>query len=59
MDSFIKLAKKRFSSRKYSTRQVEDEKVLQVLEAGRIAPSAANFQPWIFVVVKGEDAKRI
>lgn len=58
MTLFIELAKKRFSSRKYSTRQVEDEKLLQVLEAGRIAPSAANFQPWIFVVVKGEEAKR-
>jgi len=58
MTSFIELAKKRFSSRKYSTRLIEEEKLMQVLEAGRIAPSAANFQPWIFVVVKGEDAKR-
>ena len=57
MNSFIDLAKKRFSSRKYSSRLIEEDKLMQVLEAGRIAPSAANFQPWIFVVVKGEEAK--
>ena len=31
---------------------VEDEKLLRVLEAGRLAPSARNMQDWKFVVVK-------
>ena len=47
---FLELAKHRFSSRKYKDKPVEREKVLKVLEAARIAPSAANRQPWKFVV---------
>ena len=54
---FLDLAKLRFSSRSYLKKKVEDEKLLKVLEAGRIAPSAANRQPWHFVVVK--DKKRL
>ncbi len=55
--NFIELAKKRFSVRKYKNIPVEEEKLMQVLEAGRIAPSAANYQPVHFVVVK-DDAKK-
>ena len=43
--------KARCSVRRYSDRAVEDEKVHQVLEAGRLAPSASNRQEWRFVVV--------
>lgn len=50
---FIKLAKQRYSCRKYKNKPVEQEKLDIILEAGRIAPSAVNYQPWIFVVVKG------
>ncbi len=56
---FINLAKQRYSSRKYSSRQIEKDKLELVLEAGRIAPSAANLQPWIFVVVKGENVENL
>lgn len=48
---FLELAKLRFSSRNYLDKKVEEEKLLSVLEAGRIAPSAANRQPWHFVVI--------
>ena len=47
---FIDLAKKRYSSRKYKKQQVEHEKILKILEAARVAPSASNKQPWKFVV---------
>ena len=33
------------------TRSVEPEKLAQILEAARLAPSACNAQPWKFVVV--------
>jgi len=56
---FIQLAKKRYSSRKYKQQDVEDEKLNIVLEAGRIAPSAVNYQPWFFVVVRGENLGNI
>ena len=49
--NFIELATQRSSVRDYQPRGVEREKLLQVLEASRIAPSAANFQPWQFMVI--------
>jgi len=58
--NFIDLAKKRYSCRKFDTRQVENDKLNLLLEAGRIAPSAANFQPWHFIVIREkENLKRI
>jgi nitroreductase len=38
-----------------STRDVEREKIVKILEAARLAPSATNEQPWRFVVVKGKE----
>lgn len=49
---FLELAKKRCSVRKYQTRMVEEDKLLKILEAGRVAPTAANFQPQHMIVVK-------
>ncbi len=51
MQEFSELIRQRFSVRAYTNREVEKEKLLQVLDAGRMAPSAANLQPWHFVVV--------
>jgi nitroreductase len=42
----------RRSIRNFLDRQVEEEKLLAVLEAGRLAPSAKNMQDWRFVVVR-------
>lgn len=47
----------RRSVRKFSDKPVEDEKLLQVLEAARVAPSWANMQCWRFIVVKEKAAK--
>jgi len=47
----------RRSVRKFSDRPVEDEKLQQVLEAARVAPSWANMQCWRFVVVKEKQVK--
>ncbi|HHT62941.1 MAG: nitroreductase family protein [Bacillota bacterium] len=56
--SFLDLAKKRFSVRNYQARPVEEEKLMQVLEAGRVAPSAVNYQPVHFIVVRNEEIKK-
>src|SRR5271157_5221869 len=53
--SFIELAKQRYSCRKYLDKPVEKDKLMQILEAGRIAPSAANYQPWHFVVIQDKN----
>jgi len=52
---FLELAKNRYSSRKYLDKAVEEHKLEIILEAARIAPSAANYQPWYFVVFKEAD----
>jgi len=52
--SFLELAKRRFSVRAFKTKQVEKEKLLQILEAGRVAPTAANHQPQRVIVVQEE-----
>lgn len=44
--------KTRRSTRKYSERAVEPEKLEQVIEAGRCAPSGGNSQTTHFIVVK-------
>lgn len=42
----------RYSVRAYQDREVEQEKLDRVLDAGRIAPSARNAQAWKFVVAR-------
>jgi len=55
---FLDIAKSRYSVRGYENKPVEKEKLLQVLEAGRLAPSAVNFQPVHFIVVTEEEQKK-
>jgi nitroreductase len=54
---FKKLINQRFSVRNYQNRPIEKDKLIEVLDAGRLAPSAVNFQPWHFIVV--QDKKKL
>ncbi|HBA84344.1 MAG TPA: nitroreductase [Verrucomicrobia bacterium] len=57
---FLDLAAKRASIRSYEPTPVPTELVDQVLEAGRLAPSACNRQPWHFLVLtEAESRKRL
>ena len=47
----------RRSIRKYESRVVEDEKLKEILESCRIAPSGSNTQPWRLIVVKEESQR--
>lgn len=49
---FKELIRTRYSCRKYSSQSVPDEKLMAVLEAGRIAPTGHNCQPQRILVVK-------
>ena len=42
---FLELAKERYSCRSFTDKKVEKEKLEKILEAGRIAPTAVNYQP--------------
>jgi nitroreductase len=51
------LLARRWSPRAFSPRPVEAEKLAQLFEAARWAPSSYNAQPWAFIVATREDAE--
>ena len=55
--SLIDTIKKRYSCRTYQRQPIEAEKLAQIFEAARLAPSAKNLQDWRFVVVTDEKLK--
>ena len=55
---FIELARKRYSSRKYKSDKVEDDKIRSILEAGRLSPSARNDQPVRVIAVRSQEGLR-
>ncbi|MDR1196430.1 MAG: nitroreductase family protein [Endomicrobium sp.] len=55
MNDFLDLCKRRQSCRGFSERSVEHNKLVQCVEAGRLAHSGCNSQPWSFVVAENKD----
>ena len=51
---FSELVRERYSVRAYKPDPVEDEKLERVLEAARLAPTAANRQPFQVIVIRTE-----
>ena len=47
----------RRSIRKYKKEPIPEEVIQNILEAGRLAPTAVNIQPWHFIVIKEQMAK--
>lgn len=57
---FNDVIRKRTATRKFSDRKLSQEDVEKILEAGRLAPTAKNFQPqFIYVVISEEGLKKI
>ncbi|PIU58989.1 nitroreductase [Candidatus Bathyarchaeota archaeon CG07_land_8_20_14_0_80_47_9] len=56
MDVFEAVEKRR-SIRKFKPDQVKKEDLKRILEAGRLAPSGGNRQPWFFIVVRDSGTK--
>ena len=57
---FLEIAKARQSCRGYQEdKTVEPEKLEKILEAGRLAPSACNGQPYHITVCQGQTAKAV
>ena len=48
----------RRSIRAYKSDPVAPEKIDAILQAGRLAPSACNLQPWAFVLVTDHDRRQ-
>ena len=53
---FKEVISNRYSCKKYSDRQVEDEKLAAILNAGRLAPTAKNLQEQRIYVVQSPEA---
>lgn len=59
MTDFKELCLKRESCRAYDGRPVPKELLEELCETALLAPSARNYQPWVFRVCTGNTAKRI
>ena len=56
---FEKLAiDKRFSCRSFEQRPIEKDDMDRILEAGRVAPTAGNFQPQRVIVINTPEGMR-
>lgn len=51
---FDKVIKERRSTRKFSNEKVDKNKIIEMIECARLAPSAGNRQPWHFVVLEND-----
>ncbi len=56
---FLELAKKRYSCRKFSDEKVSDALVEKILQAGIVAPTAVNYQPFHLYVMDSEKAVEV
>ncbi len=57
LKEFLELARKRRSTRVFTSDPVSDECLEDILEAARWAMSGANGQPWEFVVIRDQEIK--
>lgn len=56
--SLLDVIFRRRSIRRYKSELIPDEVLNNILEAGRLAPSADNAQPWHFIVITDPTIKR-
>jgi nitroreductase len=54
---FFDLISNRYSVRAYQPEPVEDDKLAKILEVGRLAPTAANRQPFQIIVIHTDGRK--
>lgn len=56
MDAYKNILTKR-DSRSYSSQEISDEVLHRILQAGRMAGSSKNTQPWGFIVIGDDEQK--
>ncbi len=52
---FLEFIKNRRSIRSFQDKQIPDNEIQMILEAGRWAPSASNKQPWEFYIIREKE----
>lgn len=55
--NFLELAQARYSTRAYKPDEISVDKLAQVLEAARLAPTAANRQPFQLIIIHTENRR--
>ncbi|MEO0025660.1 MAG: nitroreductase family protein [candidate division WOR-3 bacterium] len=55
---FYEVIRKRLSVRAYKPDPVPEEVLNRILDAGRLAPSAKNLQPWKFIIIRDEKIRQ-
>ena len=53
----LTLSRERFSARKFTAEAVSSEDLDYIMSCVRMAPSACNKQPWLWLVVRSEEAR--
>jgi nitroreductase len=54
---FDRIIRERYSCRDFSDKPVEEDKLQAVLEAARLAPTAANKQPFRLIIIRDEQLR--
>ncbi|GJQ06887.1 oxygen-insensitive NAD(P)H-dependent nitroreductase NfsB [Capnocytophaga cynodegmi] len=56
--NFLDLAKNRYTTKVYQNKKISEEKINDLKEILRLAPSSINSQPWRFIFVSNENKKQ-
>ena len=59
LKTFYELFERRKSIREFADREIEKDKLERLLETLRRAQSAANCQPWHFIIIEKADRKKL
>ena len=55
--SFLDLAKNRYTTKTYSDKKIDENKIEELKEILRLSPSSINSQPWHFTFVGNPEVK--
>jgi nitroreductase len=58
VDATMKVIQDRRSIREWTEEPVSEQDLAMILEAGRLAPSGENAQPWRFIIVRDADTRK-
>lgn len=57
--AILKVIQNRKSCRNFISKNIDDSIMNNIIESGRLAPSAKNRQPWRFITISDENIKKI
>ncbi len=57
--NFLELAKNRYTTKSYRNEKISKDKIQELKEILRLAPSSINCQPWKFYFIDNQDTKNV